>query len=73
MSQPPEANEINQMLAQAKNSLHAICGSANGLISDHVSSMLAQLGQFMLSQKIEITRLKKEIEDLKKKIPSKKN
>ena len=72
MSQPPEVAEINQLLAQAKNSLHATCGSASGLISDTVTSIFMQLGQRMLSQQMQINRQTKEIEDLKKKVPEKK-
>ena len=66
-----EVNEINQLLAQAKNTVHATCGSASGLISDTVTSLFVQLGQRMVSQQMQITQLKKENEELKKKIPQK--
>ena len=71
MSQPPEVNEINQLLAQAKNTLHATCGSASGLISDTVTSIFMQLGQKMLSLQVQNNQLRKENEELKKKIPKK--
>ena len=70
--QQKEVNEINQLLAQAKNTLHATCGSASGLISDTVTSLFVQLGQKMLSLQIQNSQLKKENEDLKKKIPKEK-
>ena len=72
MSQAPEVAEINQLLAQAKNSLHATCGSASGLISDTVTSIFMQLGQRMVNQQMQINRQTKEIEDLKKKVPGSK-
>ena len=69
--QPREVTEINQILAQAKQTVHATCGTANGLISDTITGLLVQLGQMMVSKQMQITRLTKEIEELKKKSPEK--
>ena len=65
--QPKEVIEINQMLTQARSSLHATCGTANGLISDTVTGLLSQIGQRMVSQQMQISQLTKQIEELKKK------
>ena len=64
--QQKEVNEINQLLAQFRSSIHATSGTAIGLISDNVTSGLSQLGQKMVSQQMQISRLTKENEDLKK-------
>jgi len=72
MSQEPskEVNEINQLLAQAKNAIYASCGSATGMIGDTVSGILVNFGRKMAMDKAEIIQLKKEIEELKK-VPQK--
>ena len=67
--QQKEVAEINQILREAKSTVHASCGTASGLISDTVSSLFVQLGQKMLALQIQNNQLKKENEDLKKKIP----
>ena len=69
--QSKEVTEINQILSQARSSLHATCGTANGLISDTVTGLLGQIGQLLLSKQMRITQLEKEIEELKKKVPQK--
>jgi len=71
MSQSPEITEINQMIAQAKNTIYATCGSASGLISDTATSEFIKFGQKMLSQQMQIKTLTKENEELKKKVPKK--
>ncbi len=72
MSQPPEVAEINQLLAQAKNTFDATYGSAFGLTRDTVIGILGNWAQKMLSQQMQINRQTKEIEDLKKKVPESK-
>jgi len=74
MSQPQQkdVDKINQLLAQTRSSLHASFGTAIGLISDTSTSGLTQLGQYMLAQENQITLLKEQNEELKKKIPQKK-
>jgi len=74
MSQPQQkdVNEINQFLTQARSTVHATCGTAHGLISDTLTSLLSQLGQKMLALQTQVNQLKKENEELKKKIPQKK-
>jgi len=68
--QSKEVNEINQLLAQAKNVIYASCGSATGMIGDTVSGILVNFGRKMAMDKAEIIQLKKEIEELKK-VPQK--
>jgi len=34
MSQQKDVDEINQLLSQVRSTMHATCGTANGLISD---------------------------------------
>ena len=74
MSQPQQkdVDEINQLLSQVRSTMHATCGTANGLISDTLTSVLSQIGQRMISLQTQINQLKKENEELKKKIPQKK-
>jgi len=66
------ADEINQYLSRAKNTVHATCGSANGLISDTMTGLFIQIGQKMISMQIQINQKNKEIEELKKNIPQEK-
>jgi len=74
MSQPQQKNvdEVNQMLSQVRSTMHATCGTANGLISDTLTSVLSQIGQRMLQMQTQVNQLKKENEELKKKTPQKK-
>ena len=69
--QPKEIVEINQLFAQARSSMHATSGTANGLMIDNATAILSQFHQLMLSKQMRITQLEKENEDLKKKIPEK--
>ncbi len=71
MSQPQQKNvdEINQLLSQVRSTMHATCGTANGLISDTLTSVLSQIGQKMLAMQAQINQLNAE---LKKKTPQKK-
>ena len=73
MSQEPskEVAEINQLLAQAKNAIYSSCGSATGMIGDTVSGILVNFGRQMARLQAEIIQLKKENEELKKKVPQK--
>ena len=68
--QSKEVNEINRLLAEAKNAIYASCGSATGMIGDTVSGILVNFGRKMALDKAEIIQLKKEIEELKK-VPQK--
>jgi len=74
MSQPQQkdVDETNQLLSQIRSTMHATCGTANGLISDTLTSVLSQLGQRIIGMQTQITQLKKENEELKKKTPQKK-
>jgi len=65
--QSKEVTEINQLLAQAKSSIYATCGTANGLISDTINGILIQLGQRLVVSQTQVNRLIKENEELKKK------
>jgi len=73
MSQAPQkdVDEINQLLSQVRSTMHATCGTANGLISDTLTSVLSQIGQRMVSLQTQVTQLKKENEELKKKTQKK--
>ena len=72
MSAQQDINEVNQLLSQIRSTMHATCGTANGLISDTLTSVLSQLGQKMLALQTQVNQLKKETEELKKKTPQKK-
>jgi len=74
VSQPQkkDVDEINQLLSQVRSTMHATCGTANGLISDTLTSVLSQVGQRMLQLQAQINQLKKENEEFKKKTPQKK-
>jgi len=66
--QTKEVTEINRILAQAKSTIYATCGTATGLISDNVTGILVELGRIMVNDKQQISRLIKENEELKKNI-----
>jgi len=73
MSQAPQkdVDEINQLLSQVRSTMHATCGTANGLISDTLTSVLSQIGQRMISMQGQLNQYKKENEELKKKTQKK--
>jgi len=71
MSSQQEINEINQLLAQIRNSFHAASGTAIGLMSDTQTSGLSQIGQKILALQTQVNQLKKENEELKKKTQKK--
>jgi len=64
--QSKEITEINRILAQAKSTIYATCGTATGLISDNVTGILIEFGRIMVNDKQQISRLIKENEELKK-------
>jgi len=70
-SQQKNVDEVNQMLSQVRSTMHATCGTANGLISDTLTSVLSQIGQRMLALQTQVNQLKKENEELKKKTQKK--
>jgi len=71
VSQQKDVDEINQLLSQVRSTMHATCGTANGLISDTLTSVLSQIGQRMIAMQTQINQLKKENEELKKKTQKK--
>jgi len=73
MSQPQQkdVDEVNQLLSQVRSTMHATCGTANGLISDTLTSVLSQIGQRMLALQAQVNQYKKENEELKKKTQKK--
>jgi len=73
MSQPQQkdVDEVNQLLSQVRSTMHATCGTANGLISDTLTSVLSQIGQRMLQLQAQVNQLKKENDELKKKTQKK--
>ena len=70
MSQNP-IDEINGLLKEGKRVIHAASGEAIGGLSDTMTAILTQIGQRWLQSQNDNLRLRKENEELKKKVPEK--